>query len=107
MTKITMVFRGREMSHTELGRKVLNRLVADLDQIGRIDKDVVLEGRFMTMILTPDHAALKRISRQQTKASSATSAGAVPQSPEIGSPVLNPIKIEPMELGDQTQGQTS
>jgi len=59
--KVTMVFRGREMTHTELGRRVLDRLVTDLSSIARVERPPVLEGRFMTMVLLPDHAALKRV----------------------------------------------
>ena len=67
--KVTMVFRGREMTHTDVGRRVLNRLVADLASIGRVERDPVLEGRFMTMIFSSDHAALKEAAKQQQRAS--------------------------------------
>jgi len=52
--KVTMVFRGREMSHTELGRRVLSRLVEDLKTVGKVERDPFLEGRFMTMIFGPE-----------------------------------------------------
>lgn len=67
--KVTMVFRGREMAHTELGRRVLDRLVQDLTSIGRVEFSPVLEGRFMTMTFSPDHAALKRSSKTSASAS--------------------------------------
>ena len=71
--KVTMVFRGRELSHTELGRRVLNRLVTDLTGVGRVERDPILEGRCMTMIFSPDHMALKRSSKSQSpQASSST-----------------------------------
>jgi translation initiation factor IF-3 len=63
--KVTMVFRGREMAHLEIGRRVLDRLVVDLKAIGRVERDPILEGRFMTMIFSPDHAALRRAASQQ------------------------------------------
>jgi len=69
--KVTMVFRGREMAHTELGRRVLDRLAADLLTIGRVERNPILEGRFMTMIFSPDHAALKRLSKAQAQRASA------------------------------------
>jgi len=67
--KVTMVFRGRELAHVDLGRRVLERLTTDLTAVGRVERDPILEGRFMTMIFLPDHAALKRAKKQQAQAS--------------------------------------
>lgn len=61
--KVTMVFRGREMTHLELGQRILDRLVTDLTGTGIVERNPLLEGRFMSMIFTPDHAALKRVKR--------------------------------------------
>jgi len=69
--KVTMVFRGREMAHLDIGRRVLDRLVEDLRQVGIVERTPMLEGRFMTMILLPDHAALKRAKKQQAQAANA------------------------------------
>ena len=66
--KVTMVFRGRELGHLELGRRVLDRLTVDLESIGRIEHEPVLEGRFMTMVFAPDRAALKRANKSQAQA---------------------------------------
>ena len=62
--KVTVVFRGREMTHLELGHRILDRLVTDLTAVGTVERNPLLEGRFMSMIFTPDHAALKRTKRQ-------------------------------------------
>ncbi len=51
--KVTMMFRGRQMAHTELGRVVLDRVAAELKDIGKIEQDPKLEGRNMTMVLAP------------------------------------------------------
>jgi translation initiation factor IF-3 len=58
--KITMMFRGREMAHTETGRRVLQRLCTDAAGFGLTERSPMLEGRFMTMVLLPDHTSLKR-----------------------------------------------
>lgn len=79
--KVTMVFRGREMAHTELGRRVLNRLVTDLTAVGRVERDPMLEGRFMTMIFSPDHAALKQAAKQQ-RAQAKAAASAASSAPQ-------------------------
>lgn len=52
-TKITIRFRGREMSHRELGMNVLNRIAKDLDEISNIEQLPRLEGRQMVMVLAP------------------------------------------------------
>ena len=51
--KVIMIFRGREMTHMELGRDILNRVVKDLIDIADVEKRPFLEGRAITMILTP------------------------------------------------------
>ncbi len=51
--KAVVRFRGREMSHMELGREVIERFTAALDGVGQTDKKPVLEGRFMSVMLSP------------------------------------------------------
>jgi translation initiation factor IF-3 len=51
--KVTIRFRGREMAHTELGRKLLDRISQDLADIATIESFPKLEGRNLVMILTP------------------------------------------------------
>jgi translation initiation factor IF-3 len=47
------MFRGREMSHTELGRKLLDRLTEDLQELATVDAYPKLDGRNMVMVLAP------------------------------------------------------
>ena len=51
--KVTMMFRGRQMAHPELGRKVLDRVAEMLAEVGKVEQDAKLEGRNMTMLMTP------------------------------------------------------
>ena len=51
--KATIRFRGREMAHTELGKEVLNRIAEAVKEYGVIEKDAVMEGRFMFMMVAP------------------------------------------------------
>ena len=51
--KVTMRFRGREMAHTEIGRKLLDRLVIDLAEHGQIEQQASMEGRQITMVISP------------------------------------------------------
>jgi len=51
--KATMMFRGRQMAHPEIGRDVLIRVAQALEDVGRVESEPLLEGRNMTMILAP------------------------------------------------------
>ncbi len=51
--KVTMRFRGREMAHQELGMNVLMRVKDDLDKIAKIEQTPRMEGRQMTMVMSP------------------------------------------------------
>jgi translation initiation factor IF-3 len=51
--KVTIMFRGREMAHTELGRKILDRLVEDLKDLATVDSYPKLDGRNMVMVIAP------------------------------------------------------
>jgi translation initiation factor IF-3 len=47
------MFRGREMAHTELGRKLLDRLSEDLKELATVDTFPKLDGRNMVMVMAP------------------------------------------------------
>lgn len=51
--KVTLRFRGREMAHQELGRDLLQRVAADLDEYGKVDQFPKMEGRQMVMQIAP------------------------------------------------------
>lgn len=51
--KFTMRFKGREMSANDLGKEVLNKIIDDLDLVGKVDSAPKLEGRQMVMMIVP------------------------------------------------------
>jgi translation initiation factor IF-3 len=51
--KVTVIFRGREMAHTELGRRVLDRIIVDLEDVATVEQMPKQEGRNMTLVLSP------------------------------------------------------
>jgi translation initiation factor IF-3 len=51
--KVTIMFRGREQSHPERGRALLDRLLQDVSEIGTMEQEPLQEGRNMTMLLAP------------------------------------------------------
>lgn len=51
--KVTLRFRGREMAHQEIGMRQLERIRADLDEIGVVEQMPKMEGRQMIMVIGP------------------------------------------------------
>jgi translation initiation factor IF-3 len=51
--KLTIMFRGREMVHQEYGRRLLDRMAAELKDVAIIERNPLVEGRNMIMILSP------------------------------------------------------
>jgi translation initiation factor IF-3 len=51
--KVTMMFRGRQIAHPDLGREVLMRVAEALDDVGKVEAQPKLEGRNMTMMMGP------------------------------------------------------
>ena len=51
--KVAMRFRGREITHTEIGKRILDRLATDIAPIGEVETSPRLEGRSMTMVILP------------------------------------------------------
>ncbi len=54
--KVSVRFRGREITHSSLGRELLCRFRDEVGEVGGADKDIKLEGRSMAMILSPKKA---------------------------------------------------
>lgn len=51
--KVTIMFRGREITHAENGRELCQRVAEELKAVGKVEKDAKVEGRNMTMMLVP------------------------------------------------------
>jgi translation initiation factor IF-3 len=61
--KITIMFRGREVYHSELGKKILDKIAEQMGDNAKVDNDPRLDGRNMVMVLSPNKAK-----KQATKA---------------------------------------
>jgi translation initiation factor IF-3 len=55
--KITIMFRGREMSHPELGKKILDHVAETVGPVAKVEAEPKLDGRNMIMVLAPDRRA--------------------------------------------------
>jgi translation initiation factor IF-3 len=51
--KVTIQFRGREMAHVDRGREMLLGVIAALEDVSKVEKPASMEGRSMTVVLTP------------------------------------------------------
>jgi translation initiation factor IF-3 len=78
--KVTIMFRGREMAHTDLGRKILDRLVEDLGDTATVEAQPKQDGRNMVMVIAPTKKAVE----QRNEAPSAEP-GQVEQPPALES----------------------
>jgi translation initiation factor IF-3 len=56
--KVTLQFRGREMAHPELGHKILDQVLETVGTYVKVETQARLEGRSMSMVLSPDRKAL-------------------------------------------------
>jgi translation initiation factor IF-3 len=75
--KVTLTFRGREMLHPELGRRILDNVVEAVQHLARVEVFPRVDGRSMTMVLAPDRkaqAASQRAKREASADGSATTA---------------------------------
>ena len=82
--KVTLRFRGREMAHQEFGVRLLERVRADLAQVGIVEQFPKLEGRQMVMVLAPKKkgvppkAKAKAKPKAKKEAATATAAAVKP-----------------------------
>jgi translation initiation factor IF-3 len=77
--KVTLTFRGREVAHPELGRKILEQVEEAVKDVGRVEIFPRIDGRNMTMVLAPD----KRAQAAKQKADAAAAAEAAEDAIEI------------------------
>lgn len=94
--KVTLTFRGREMHHPELGRRILDDVVSAVEHVGKVEIFPRQDGRNMTMVLGPDRkaqAAAER-ARKQADAGQTGPAGRSDQQPADGSPAPSGERAE-------------
>jgi translation initiation factor IF-3 len=58
--QLTLRMRGREQAHPDWGRKVLVEMASKIGEVGRVERDVLAEGRQMTLVLAPSALVVKK-----------------------------------------------
>ena len=87
--KVTLTFRGREVAHPELGRKILEQVEEAVKDVGRVEIFPRIDGRNMTMVLAPDKRA--QAAKQKADAvAAAEEAGGATESPRSPRPFRSP-----------------
>ncbi len=82
--KVTLQFRGREMAHPELGTKILDQVLDVVGDVVKVETQARLEGRNMSMVLSPDKKALDAAKAAQAESATPTSPVAVLEEPPGG-----------------------
>ncbi len=72
--KTTVMFRGREIVHSQLGRDLLDQVVERLEGVAKAESAPQMEGRTLSMILAPDRDGIKRVKRVEAAAAKAEAA---------------------------------
>jgi translation initiation factor IF-3 len=65
--KLTVLFRGREQAHLELGQELLDRMVAELAQVAQVEQAAKSEGRTLTLVLAPSRTSRKASEKAMAK----------------------------------------
>jgi translation initiation factor IF-3 len=89
--KVTIMFRGREMAHTDLGRKILDRLVGDLGDTVVVEAMPKQEGRNMIMVISPSKRWLDDLAKQRRADERAAATD--------GAPTMGPAEVTAPEDG--------
>ncbi|QFG03726.1 translation initiation factor IF-3 [Tepidiforma bonchosmolovskayae] len=105
--KVTVMFRGREITHPQIGKALLDRVVKSLEHIAVVEKEAMLEGRHMTVILAPDKkklAALAKASAQkQAEASAADEEDEAVAAAAAAAPVVGDDDTDSDDDGDDAE----
>jgi len=108
--KVTIMFRGREVSHPELGMKILDDLAEQVSSVAKVEAAPKLDGRNMVMVLAPDRRARQAARKAElapaaggTPTGSATTGTADSESEpttEVASAAVAPADSGPTESGE-------
>ena len=81
--KVTIMFRGREMAHPELGKKILDHVAEEVAHLARVEVYPKLDGRNMIMVLAPDKKAqaAHAAAQKEAEAEAASAGSPTPEAP--------------------------
>jgi translation initiation factor IF-3 len=88
--KVTIMFRGREVAHPELGKAILDRIAMNLHLVAKVEAMPKLDGKNMIMVLAPDKKKLEKDEDGEIIPVPAITKTAVPSAPLVPKPPLKP-----------------
>lgn len=94
--KITIMFRGREMQHPELGRRILDRVAEEVADVGKVEVMPKQDGRNMTMVLGPDKKAQEK-ARKDAAVAADPAAGEPGEHGDAAGAASAPVASAPVE----------
>ena len=99
--KVTIMFRGREVAHPDLGMKILEKIADQLGPGAKVEASPKLDGRNMVMVLAPDKrakAAAAKAAAEEAAEEAAEAPGQPQTQPE--SPVQSEPQVQPQPQAD-------
>ena len=98
--KVTLQFRGREVAHPELGRKILDDVIVALGPTAKVENQARMEGRNMTLVLAPDKKAQDALRKAAEAERRSPATNSEPDEPTEASEDHEPIGDETAEPAD-------
>jgi translation initiation factor IF-3 len=99
--RITVMFRGREITHREIGQAILTRIANELKEIAIVEQSARLEGRLLFMILSPNPRWVQQQkSRAEARASAPAAASAQAPRPPAPRPEGQPSAVPPPQVAE-------
>src|SRR5262245_2160664 len=96
--QITVLFRGREMQHVEEGRRVLNTILEQLADVGKVERPPALDGKRMTVLLMPAKPPAKAKSKPKTTDSKAAPSSANAPTQAAVAPDKKPVEPDKKQV---------
>jgi translation initiation factor IF-3 len=87
--KVTIMFRGREVYHPELGMKILDQVAESAATVGKVEASPKLDGRNMTMVLAPDRKAHPKRDKPGATADGRSARPAPPEASGVTAPAAS------------------
>ena len=105
--KVTIMFRGREMQHPQLGRRILDRVAETVSHVGRVEVFPKQDGRNMTMVLVPGQATRRQREaaddRRAEEVAVAEEAAAVAEAAAAEAEAAASTEAEATQVADTTE----
>jgi translation initiation factor IF-3 len=95
--KVTLTFRGREVYHPELGKKILDQVEEAVKDVGRVEIFPRIDGRNMTMVLAPDKRAQAAAQKAKAAAEAEAAAPGEPTTDDPAAPAAPEPEAPPAE----------